>query len=108
MDYKKIDANDLAFFRSAAGDDSVLVNPESLDKYSRDYTEDLSFPPEAVVLPSSAGQVSLILKYCNDNRIPVTARGAGTGLSGGALPVYGGVSLSSEKLNRIIEIDSVN
>lgn len=106
--YKKIDANDLAFLRSVAGDEAVLVNAESLNTYSRDYTEDLSFPPEVVVLPASAEQASLILKYCNDNRIPVTPRGAGTGLSGGALPIQGGISLSSERLNRILEIDEVN
>ena len=84
--YKKIDADDLAFLRSAVGENAVLVNDESLQTYSRDYTEDFSFPPEVVVLPSSTDQVSQILKYCDDHKIPVTPRGAGTGLSGGALP----------------------
>jgi glycolate oxidase len=61
-----------------------------------------------VLKPNSAHQISEILRYCNRHLISVTARGAGTGLSGGALPVTGGVSLSTERLNKIIEIDERN
>jgi glycolate oxidase len=90
------------------GDDNVLLNKEDLDNYSHDYTEDLKFLPQVVLKPSSAEQIAAIIKLCNAEKIPVTPRGAGTGLSGGALPVHGGVILSMEKLNRIIAIDENN
>jgi glycolate oxidase len=64
--------------------------------------------PEVVIKPNTAEQIAGILKYCNEVKIPVTPRGGGTGLSGGALPVFGGVILSLEKLNKIISIDERN
>jgi glycolate oxidase len=66
------------------------------------------FPPEVVLKPASTAAVQAILKYCNDRSIPVTARGAGTGLSGGALPHRGGVSLSTARFNKILQIDERN
>ncbi|WP_019947529.1 FAD-binding oxidoreductase [Hymenobacter aerophilus] len=76
--------------------------------YGRDHTEDLHYAPEVVVKPANAGQVSQIVRLCHENHIPVTARGAGTGLSGGALPLHQGLVLSTERLNKIIEIDERN
>jgi len=108
MDFKKLDKQDFLFFIELLGKEYVYSDNESLDKYSRDYTEDLSFLPEIVLLPNSVDLVSAILAYCNKERIPVTPRGAGTSLSGGALPLYGGVVLSTEKMNRIINIDTSN
>jgi glycolate oxidase len=64
--------------------------------------------PEVVVLPESVEQVSQVLAYCYERNIPVTPRGAGTGLCGGAVALYGGVMLSLTKLNRILEIDQEN
>jgi glycolate oxidase len=64
--------------------------------------------PEAVVKPETAQQVSQILKLANRERIPVTPRGAGSGLSCGAVPIYGGIVLSVERMNRILEIDREN
>jgi glycolate oxidase len=84
------------------------IYKESLDKYSSDETEDLKFLPEVIVKPNNAEQISEILLICNRELIPLTPRGAGTGLSGGALPVLGGVILSTERLNKIIEIDERN
>ncbi len=66
------------------------------------------FLPEVVVKPSTAKEVSAVLKLCNEHKIPVTPRGAGTGLSGGALPHLGGVLLSTERMNNIIQIDERN
>jgi len=86
----------------------VFSDDENLEKYSRDETEDLSFLPQLVLKPKTTTQVSEILKYCNDNKIPVTPSGARTGLSGGSLPVKGGVALSLEKMNSILEIDEKN
>ncbi len=108
MKFTKISAEHIARFQSIAGKENVLFDASSLSDYSQDETEDLSFPPEVVIKPNSAEQIAEILKICNANRIPLTPRGAGTGLSGGALPVFGGVVLSTEKLNRIIEIDERN
>jgi glycolate oxidase len=76
--------------------------------YGSDETEDFNFPPELVLKPTDVAQVSAIAKFCNDHRIPLTTRGAGTGLSGGALPIHGGIVLSTERLNKILEIDVEN
>jgi glycolate oxidase len=95
-------------FKKIAGEPNVLVDEEVLNNYAHDETEDLHFLPDVVIRPSSAEEVSAILKICSQYKIPVTPRGAGTGLSGGALPHLGGVLLSLERLNRIIEIDERN
>jgi glycolate oxidase len=108
MDFSRISEEDISFFKATVGDAGVLCDVESLHHYSHDETEDLHFLPEVVLKPSSAEEISSILRYCNEKRIPLTPRGAGTGLSGGALPVFGGVILSSEKLNHILFIDERN
>ena len=76
--------------------------------YGRDHTEDLHFAPDVVLRPGNAEEVSEIVRLCHEHHIPVTPRGAGTGLSGGALPIHHGVVLSTERLNRILEIDERN
>ncbi len=94
--------------RAICGESFVFTDNEILSDNAHDYTEDLKFMPEVVVKPSGEEEISRILLVCNRHRIPVTPRGAGTGLSGGALPVMGGVVLSTERLNKIIEIDERN
>jgi glycolate oxidase len=96
------------FFKRICGMEYVFDSDEMRREYGHDHTEDLLFLPEIVVKPANTTEVAAILKYCNDQRMPVTVRGAGTGLSGGALPVHGGVLLSMERFNRIIEIDEKN
>jgi glycolate oxidase len=108
MAFSPISAQILEAFIQIVGEANVLVDRESHEKYGHDETEDFLFYPEAVLLPSNTKQISQILKICHKEQIPVTPRGAGTGLSGGALPVAGGVLLSMEKFNRIIEIDERN
>lgn len=103
--FKKVGKSDLAFFRSVLSDEFVLQDDESKQVYGMDYTEDLLFEPEVVLKPETTEEVSEILKHCYAQNIPVTPRGAGTGLSGGALPVFGGISLSSERFNKILSID---
>ena len=103
--YRQISAEILAELQQIVGKSYVFIDDETRKTFSKDYTEDLEFYPEVVIKPSTAQQVADILKVCNKNNIPVTPRGAGTGLSGGALPVYGGVSLSMERFNKIIEIE---
>lgn len=108
MAYGKISEKILQELKAAAGEENLLTSPESLDSCSRDETEDLKFLPEVVVRVINTEQLSRVLKLCTRYIIPVTPRGGGTGLSGGALPVFGGVVLSTEKLNRILEIDMEN
>ncbi|HVT85008.1 MAG TPA: FAD-linked oxidase C-terminal domain-containing protein [Chitinophagaceae bacterium] len=95
-------------FKKIVGEQFVLLDEESLNNYSHDETEDLHYFPEVVVKPRTAEEISVILKICNKEKIPVTPRGAGTGLSGGALPHLGGVLLSTERMNSILEIDERN
>ncbi|HEX8316433.1 MAG TPA: FAD-binding protein, partial [Flavisolibacter sp.] len=98
----------LAAFKNICGDKYVLVDEETLHNYAHDETEDLHFLPDVVIKPGNANEISSILKICNQYKIPVTPRGAGTGLSGGALPHLGGVLLSVERLNKIVDIDDRN
>ena len=86
----------------------VLTDAENLEKYGKDETEDLLYKPEVVVKPKTVEQISGILKLANAYKIPVTVRGAGTGLSGGALPIYGGIVISMERFNHILQIDERN
>lgn len=90
------------------GSQNVLYNFESLQRYGRDETENLFFEAVAVVLPHTTEDVSKIMKFCFSNSIVITPRGAGTGLSGGALPASGGIVISFEKMNSIIQIDEAN
>lgn len=106
--YQLVVDSDIAFFQSAIGSDFVLVDAATRERYGRDETENLVFPPEVVLKPATTEEISVLLKYCSQRRIPVTPRGAGTGLSGGALPHLGGISLSMERLNRILHLDERN
>ena len=108
MEYKKINIDDLSFFRSFLEDDCVLTSKESLFTYSHDETEDLSFLPDVVLKPNKTEDIAKILHYCNSQYIPVTASGGRTGLSGGSIPVHAGVALSMERFNKIIDIDTKN
>lgn len=107
-DFNKLKSEYLDQLQSIVGPDYVFTDTEALENYSRDYTEDLSFQPEVVVKPRTTQEISAIMKLANEQRIPVTPRGAGTGLSGGALPTHGGISLSVERMNEILEIDMRN
>lgn len=94
---------------AAVGNADAVWGPErDLERYSRDMTEDFRFPPELVVRPSNVEQVSAVLRIAYRETIPVTPRSAGTSLSGGALPLHGGIVLTLERMNRIVEIDEEN
>lgn len=99
---------DIEFFEELIGHTNVRQNLEDLNLAASDYTEDLFYLPEVVLLPDNSVEISSILKYCNSKLIPVYTRGAGTGLSGACLPVKGGVVLSTKRLNKIIDIDIEN
>ena len=95
-------------FKHIVGEQFILADLEDLNHYGHDETEKLLYLPEVIVKPSTTEQVAAIMKICNEHLLPVTPRGAGTGLSGGALPHLGGVLLSTERLNKIITIDERN
>ncbi|MFL9485363.1 FAD-binding oxidoreductase [Chitinophagaceae bacterium LWZ2-11] len=98
----------LARFKQIVGDQYVFADEENLRHYGHDETEHLLYLPEVVVKPRTAEEISDIMKLCNEFLIPVTPRGAGTGLSGGALPHLGGVLLSTERMKSILSIDERN
>lgn len=98
----------LAYFREIIGTDFVFADEENLHNYGHDETEKLLFLPEVVLKPRTAAEISAIMRICNKYEIPVTPRGGGTGLSGGALPHLGGVLISTERLNTILSIDERN
>jgi glycolate oxidase len=108
MKYKKINFDDISFFNNLLGNEFVYSDDASRAKYSHDETEDLKYFPELVLTPNNTNEVSKILDYCNSNLIPITPCGARTGLSGGSLPLFGGVALSLERFNSIIKIDERN
>lgn len=108
MHFNSISSSILKEITEIVGADNVFADPGQMEKYSHDETEDLVCFPEAVARPENSEQISLLMKLCNRHMIPVTPRGGGTGLSGGALPLKGGLLISMEKFNKIIEIDERN
>ncbi len=98
----------VAELRQEVGSCALLTAPEDLAPYGRDATESYVFPPQVAALPTHVDQVSDVLRFASRHGIAVTPRGAGTGLSGGALPVYGGLALSLERMDRIRSIDRRN
>ena len=90
------------------GKEYVFIDDETRNSYGHDETEDFVFPPSVVLKPANASEISQILVLANEYKIPVVPIGGRTGLSGGALCIYQGIGLSTERLNRIIEIDEKN
>ena len=95
-------------FRSVLNPRAVISSPEDLRTYECDALTYLRALPNAVLLPSDTPQVQAILRICHRERIPFVARGSGTGLSGGALPVQDGVVIGFTRMNRILEVDIPN
>jgi len=91
--------------KQIVGAENVLVEPEKVEPYGADAVKE-KFPPEAVVFPENAAQMSEILKLANAEIFPVTARGGGVGYTGGAVPVDGGIVIGTDRMNKIIEISA--
>jgi glycolate oxidase len=98
----------VAGLRAIVPGEGVVAAPREMRVFETDGLSAYRQLPLCVVLPDTTAQVSAILRYCHDNRIPVVPRGAGTGLSGGALPLADGVLLAMGKFNRILDIDYAN
>lgn len=108
--YKKIDQEIRERLEKIVGPEDVIFDPEKMAGYSHDEFSllDIRQAPEVVVKPERAEEVAAVLRLADEERIPVTPRGGATGLCGGCVPLYGGIVLSLEKMNRIIEIDREN
>jgi len=107
---RRVAREDVRTFREIVGAHAVVFeDPDRVAPYATDESghrhADL---PEAVIKPMTTDHVSRIAAYCNERRIPITARGAGSGLAGGAIPLHGGIVLSFERMSRVIEIDREN
>ena len=94
--------------QQVVGEQYMFTDEETLKNYGHDETEDLSFPPNVVVKPANSQEISAIMKLTNEYYTAVVPIGGRTGLSGGALCVLKGIGLSTERLNKIIEIDEKN
>ncbi|MVO10434.1 FAD-binding protein [Flavobacterium sp. TP390] len=94
--------------QNIVGESCVFTDEDTRKNYGHDETEDYNFPPQVVVKPKTPEEISAIMKLATQNKIPVTPIGAKTGLSGGALSIYGGIGLSMERFNSIIEVDDKN
>lgn len=109
MPYKKVDDKDLEFLRQVTEAARVFTGPAINEDYTHDEMPEYGkFLPEVVVEAKTAEEVSWIMEYAYNNRIPVTPRGAGTGLCGGAVAIHGGILLSLARMNKILEIDEDN
>jgi len=89
------------------GPEHLRADAASLESYGVDALGQ-GHPPDIVVLPANASQISAIARFCSGQRIPLVVRGAGTGFTGGAVPTQGGIVVSMERMNRILEIDETN
>ena len=106
--FNQVGEADLAFFRQLMPG-RVFAGEEISTDYTHDeMTEYGSFRPQAVLQALTEEEISRVLAYCNQRLIPVTPRGAGTGLCGGCVPVQGGIVLSTEKMKRVLEVDTRN
>jgi len=95
-------------FAATVGDGGMIVERNQLQTYECDGLTALRTVPSAVLLPRSRDEVQAIVRLCAQHKIPFVARGAGTGLSGGALPAAGGIVLSFARMNRILAVDIPN
>ena len=103
----KIPERVAAELHEIVGSDHVRSDAASIEAYGQDALRQ-GHPPDLVVIPANVREVAAIARLCNEHRVPLVVRGAGTGYTGGAVPTHGGVVLSMERMNRIVEIDQTN
>ena len=106
--YKKIDQNDISYLSTIVEEKYFFVNDNIPEDYSKDELGALVSKPEVLMFVQSAEEISKIMKYANENMIPVVVRGNGTGLVGGCVPLEGGIVICTSKMNKIIELDENN
>lgn len=111
MTYGKVTEEIARELRGIVGERNVIFGDRgALEAFSHDEVAEKSYHhfPEAVVRPGTTEEVAAVMRLANERLVPVTPRGAGSGLSGGAIPVRGGIVLSLERMNRIVEVDLEN
>ncbi|MBT9136482.1 MAG: putative FAD-linked oxidoreductase [Firmicutes bacterium] len=110
MRYNRVTGAVVDELKTIVGPKNVFLDAEKLEAYSHDETnkEEYGHMPEVVVTPTTTQEIAAIVKLANRELIPITPRGAGSGLSGGAIPIYGGILLSVEKMNKVLDIDYGN
>jgi len=108
--YKKIDSGILQELEHIVGKKNLITERENMEDYGHDEIalSHMRNYPEVVLRPSTSKEISEILKLANKHLIPVVARGGGTGLAGGCVPVFGGIVISLEKMNKFLELDEEN
>ena len=106
--YKKIDNNDISYLSTIVDSKNFFVYDNIPEDYSKDELGTLVSKPEVLMFVTSADEISKIMKYANDNKIPVVVRGNGTGLVGGCVPLEGGIVICTSKMNKILELDENN
>ena len=107
MKYTPLSTDILAALKAIVGEKNLITDADRLQPYSHDEVANPAYHhmPEALALPESTEQAAAIVKLANERRFPIIPRGAGTGLACGAVPIYGGLVVSLEKMNRILEIN---
>ena len=98
--YKKIDQNDISYLSTIVEEKYFFVNDNIPEDYSKDELGSLVSKPEVLMFVQSAEEISKIMKYANENKIPVVVRGNGTGLVGGCVPLEGGIVICTSKMNK--------
>ncbi|MFA6617913.1 MAG: FAD-binding oxidoreductase [Candidatus Neomarinimicrobiota bacterium] len=108
MDYKAVSQQDIDKMIEICGKDNVLCDSDIHEDYSRDELVGVRQYPDVVVLPLNTQQVSDVMKYAYEQNIAVTPRGQGTGLVGASIAIHKGIMLSTENMNKILELDDAN
>ncbi|HPJ71492.1 MAG TPA: FAD-binding oxidoreductase, partial [bacterium] len=106
--FQTVDDRTIAALAEIVGESRIRTDPEALEEYGRDETPGLFSAPGAAVFPADALQIARILELAARENVPVTARGGGTGLAGGAVPSPGGIVLALTGMDRLVEIDEEN
>ena len=108
MSFKAVTKEDIAFLISVCGPERVFTGDEINEDFSHDELSGFRKFPEVLIDAQTTEEVSKIMKFANDNNIPVTPWGAGTGLVGGAVAIHGGIMINLNKMNKILELDEDN
>ena len=108
MEYNPVTSDVIDELLGIFGSDDVIVDKTLLEPYSIDESTITPHLPEVVVKPENTHEISLTMKLANARKIPVVARGGGTSLTGGTIPIFGGIVISFEKMDKIVELDEEN
>ena len=106
--YKKIDQNDITYLSTLFDEKYFFTGDDIPEDYSKDELGALVRKPDVLIFVRNANEISSVMKYANDNKIPVVVRGSGTGLVGGCVALEGGIVLCTSKMNKILELDENN